>query len=113
MSGGNTTKKQLIERINELTITLQEMKENHVNEINFHRETFEKQKQEMKEHHKNEINIYRELVDSKKNEIYIHEERLKEQNRREKNYKQTIDRLEQTINSLRNQLSENAPPRYD
>ncbi|CAG8807396.1 17335_t:CDS:1, partial [Racocetra fulgida] len=39
-------------------------------------------------------------------------ERLKEQNRREKNYKQTIERLEQTIDSLRNQLNENVSPRY-
>ncbi|CAG8455280.1 6885_t:CDS:2 [Cetraspora pellucida] len=46
------------------------MKENHVNEINYLKETFENQKQEIKEHHKNEINIYRELVDAKKNEIF-------------------------------------------
>ncbi|CAG8718139.1 1056_t:CDS:2, partial [Racocetra fulgida] len=130
MSGGNNTKKQLIEKINELMVTLQEKNEAHANEISLYRKTFEEQKQEMKENHENEISLYREIINDKKNEIKNlmlviekNEELLKEKDKihkhereeRERTYKretdllqQTIDRLEQTIRSF--QIDENKCP---
>ncbi|CAG8780348.1 34994_t:CDS:1 [Racocetra persica] len=115
MSGGNMTKTQLYERINELTITLQEMKNQHVNEINLCRKNFEKQKQEMKENHAIQISLYQKLIDKNEKEVenlmtiiennkkeieridemrrkyeFEYSERLEEKDRREKTYKQTI-----------------------
>ncbi|CAG8769515.1 10442_t:CDS:1 [Racocetra persica] len=70
MSGGNnTTKKQLNKKINELMTMIQEMKENHFNEISLYRETFETQKQEMKKNYTNETSLYRELITTKDKEI--------------------------------------------
>ncbi|CAG8747272.1 1119_t:CDS:1, partial [Racocetra fulgida] len=126
MSGGNNTKKQLIEKINELMVTLQEKNEAHANEISLYRKTFEEQKQEMKENHENEISLYREIINDKKNEIknlmlviekneelrrkyeYEYNERLKEKDKihkrereeRERTYKRETDLLQQTIDRL-------------
>ncbi|CAG8827758.1 16354_t:CDS:1, partial [Racocetra persica] len=51
MSENNITKKQLVERINELTTT------------------FEEQKRVMNENHANEISLYREIITTKDKEI--------------------------------------------
>ncbi|CAG8645359.1 37090_t:CDS:2 [Racocetra persica] len=98
----NMTKAQLLAKINELTTT------------------FEEQKNEIKKNHTNETKIER-INEMRKKHEYEYNERLKEKDKihkrekeeRERTYKretdllqQTIDHLEQTIRSLQISTSE-------
>ncbi|CAG8708010.1 6767_t:CDS:2 [Ambispora leptoticha] len=100
MSGGNNTKKQLIEKINELMVTLQEKNEVHANEIIIEKNEELRRKYEYE---------YNERL-KEKDKIHKHE-----REERERTYKretdllqQTIDRLEQTIHSF--QIDESSFP---